>query len=190
MRRSISLIALGAVAGLVLAGCSNSDDGKGVEVFTWWTSDSEEIGLNALVEVLGDKYPDVKFINGSVTGSGGSGKDKLQTRLANNQPPDTFQAHAGAEVMDYIEAGQVQDVSNLYSEFGLDKAFPADLLDLVTKDGKKYSIPSNVHRANILWASAPVLQAVGIDPGNINYPSIDAFIADLDKIKQANPDIV
>jgi len=209
----MTLIAVLAAAGLALAGCGSNDDAGDtpttaaptteaatpdngdqgdatqVEVFTWWTTGSEAQGLDALQTVLATMYPNVEFINGGVTGGGGSGKDKLQTRLAANNPPDSFQAHAGAEMMDYIEALQVEDVSDLYGVFGLDQAFPADLLDLVTKDGKKYSIPSNVHRANILWASVPVLTEAGLDPTNIVYDSFDAFMADLDKIKAASPNV-
>jgi glucose/mannose transport system substrate-binding protein len=205
--RRIKVLAALAIAGLALMGCGGGKDnadtpdsttGGGsdttaasgdVEVFTWWTTGSEALGLEALQKVLADQYPDVKFINGGTAGGGGSAKDVLISRLAANDPPDSFQAHAGAEMQDYIDAGQVEDVSNLYEEFGLTTAFPQDLLDLVTKDGKKYSIPSNVHRANVMWASVPVLKDAGIDPDAITYASYEDFIKDLDKIKASNPDI-
>ncbi|MDR0366051.1 MAG: ABC transporter substrate-binding protein [Bifidobacteriaceae bacterium] len=191
MRRTRYVAAVGAAALLLAAtaACGAKDDGNKAEVFTWWTTGSEALGLEALQGVLKDKHPDIAFINGGTAGGGGSAKDVLASRLAANDPPDSFQAHAGAEMLDYINSGKVQDLSNLYEEFGLTTAFPADLLDLVTKDGKKYSIPSNVHRANVMWASIPVLTEVGIDFNQITYATISDFIADLEKIKAANPDI-
>src|SRR5665647_2365505 len=83
--------------------------------------------LSARVATLADKYPDVEFINGAVAGGAGSAaKDLLQSRLQANDPPDTFQAHAGMELNDYIQAGQVQDISDLYTEFGLTDVFPQE----------------------------------------------------------------
>ncbi|MDR2114642.1 MAG: ABC transporter substrate-binding protein, partial [Bifidobacteriaceae bacterium] len=199
MRNTRVLAAVGAATLILgsLAACGSKDNGGGskksspeVEVFTWWTTGSEAQGLEALQGVLKDKYPDLKFINGGTAGGGGSAKDVLISRMAANDPPDSFQAHAGAEMMDYIESGQVQDVGGLYDEFGLNEAFPADLLDLVTKDGAKYSIPTNVHRANVLWGSVDVIKAAGLDPTAITYQSYDEFMAALDKIKTASPDVV
>ncbi|MDR1185963.1 MAG: ABC transporter substrate-binding protein [Bifidobacteriaceae bacterium] len=212
MRRTRILAAVGAAALIMgaTAACGNSDDTSGAnssgntgnssagtsggeateaEVFTWWTTGSEALGLQALEGVFNTQYPDITFINGGTAGGGGSAKDVLISRLAASDPPDSFQAHAGAEMLDYINSGQVDDLSGLYDEFGLTEAFPQDLLDLVTKDGAKYSIPSNVHRANVMWASAKVLQDTGIDPTKITYASYSDFFADLDKIKAANPDI-
>ncbi|MDR1293371.1 MAG: ABC transporter substrate-binding protein [Bifidobacteriaceae bacterium] len=192
MRRRI-LIALVAAAGLVTAGCSGGndrstqDDGGAsssdtVEVYSWWTSPSEELGLDALQEVFAQEYPEIQFVNGGVAGGGGSTKQLLQARLEAGEPPDSFQVHAGREAQDYIDAGHVTDISDLYNEFGLDGVFPPGLLDMLTQDRHLYTIPSNVHRANVLWASVPALEDAGIDPGAIAYPTVDAFIADLEKI--------
>jgi len=196
--RKMSAVAAGVAAlSLVLAACSSDDDGSKsdstggtgggdaseVEVFTWWASGSEKLGLDALVKVFDEQHPDTKFVNGAVAGGAGSAaKDLLQSRLQAGDPPDTFQAHAGAELSDYIDAGQVEDVSALYDEFGLRDAFPKDLVDRLTVDGKIYSIPSNIHRANVTWANVSVLEDAGVDP-KATYSSLDDWFADLDKVK-------
>ena len=108
----------------------------------------------------------------------------LANDLQANKPPSTFQAHAGAELKDYINAGQVDDVSGLYKEFGLDKAFPQNLIDKLTVDGKIYSIPANVHRANVVWANPAVLKKANLDATKAPA-TVDAWIADLEKLKAA-----
>lgn len=172
-----------------LAACSDDEGdtpsagGNEVEVFTWWASGSEKLGLDALVSVFTTQHPDVKFVNGAVAGGAGSAaKELLQTRLQQKNPPDTFQAHAGAELTDYIKAGQLQDVSNLYDEFKLRDAFPADLVDRLTVDGKIYSIPSNIHRANVVWANPTVLTDAGLDAA-ASYANLTDWMAAMDKIK-------
>ncbi len=191
--RRIAAVAGIAAASLVLAACgggssdgASGDDASGgneVEVFTWWAQGSEKAGLDALVGVFTTQHPDVKFVNGAVAGGAGSAaKDLLQSRLQAGDPPDTFQAHAGKELSDYINAGQLEDVSSLYDEFGLRDVFPKDLLDLLTVDGKIYSIPSNIHRSNVVWANPAVLKDAGIDPTAVPA-DIDAWIADLEKVK-------
>lgn len=194
-RRMTATVATAAVVGLTLAACgsggSGGDDsgdsaGGQVEVFTWWAAGSEKAGLDALVGVFDEQHPDIEFVNGAVAGGAGSAaKDLLQTRLQAQDPPDTFQAHAGAELQDYIDAAQIEDVSDLYDEFGLTDAFPADLVDrLSSEDGAIYSIPSNIHRANVVWANPAVLEENGIDP-EAQYDDLDAWIADLEKLDEA-----
>jgi glucose/mannose transport system substrate-binding protein len=102
--------ALAASALVVLAACGSDSEGGGggdgsasasgeVEVFTWWAEGSEKDGLDALVSVFNEQSPDVKFVNGAVAGGAGSdAKAVLASRLQTNDPPGTFQAHAGAEL--------------------------------------------------------------------------------------------
>ncbi len=191
--RRISAVAALAAAGLVLTACSGGDESgesaedpaAKVEVFTWWAAGSELTGLQALESVFAEQHPETEFINGAVAGGAGSAaKDLLQTRLQAGDPPDTFQAHAGLELQDYIDAGQLEDVSDLYDEFGLNDVFPQDLLDLLTVDGKIYSVPSNIHRSNVVWANPDVLEDAGVDPSAVPA-DIDAWISDLQKVEDS-----
>jgi glucose/mannose transport system substrate-binding protein len=188
-------VATAAVLGLTLAACGGGNTGgegggegggSQVEVFTWWAAGSEKAGLDALVGEFEKQHPDIEFVNGAVAGGAGSAaKDLLQTRLQAQDPPDTFQAHAGMELQDYIDAAQIEDVSDLYDEFGLTDAFPSDLVDrLSSEDGAIYSIPSNIHRANVVWANPTVLEENDIDPA-AEYADLDAWIADLEKLDAA-----
>ncbi|MDT0318465.1 ABC transporter substrate-binding protein [Streptomyces millisiae] len=195
-RRTSTMVAGAAIAALTLGACSGSSNGGGgssggggsndeVEVFTWWAAGSEKAGLDALVGAFEEQHPDIEFVNGAVAGGAGSAaKDLLQSRLQASDPPDTFQAHAGMELLDYINAAQIEDVSALYDEFDLREAFPSDLIDLLTRDGQIYSIPSNVHRANVMWSNSAVLEENGIDP-NPSYASLDEWFEDLDALQDA-----
>ena len=136
-----------------------------VEVFTWWASGSEKLGLDALVKEFGVQHPQVRFVDAAVAGGAGSAAtDLLQSRLQANDPPDTFQVHAGAVLQDYVEAGHIEDIAHLYVQLGLRDAFPPDLVDRLMVDCKIYSIPSNIHLANVVWANPAVLSAAGLDP--------------------------
>lgn len=188
-RRNFLLLSGTGLAATGLAACgssggSGSDGGGGgsdVEVFTWWAQGSEKAGLDALMEQFEKDYPDLTFVNGSVAGGAGSAaKDMLQSRLQAGDPPDTFQAHAGLELADYIDAGQLEDVSSLYEEYGLTEAFPDDLVQLLTVEDEIYSVPSNIHRSNVVWTNTALLEAAGIDPSAVPA-DVDAFIADVEK---------
>ena len=197
-RKYAGLVAGAAAISLILAACGNDTGGDSgnvdtadtagaeeVEVFTWWTSGGEKAGLDGLVGVFNEMYPDIEFVNGAVAGGAGSAaKDMLQSRLQANEPPDTFQAHAGMELADYIAAGQVEDISDLYTEFGLTDAFPQDLIDLLTVDGKIYSVPANIHRSNMVWANPTVLTDAGLDP-EATYATMDEWFTAMDAVQAA-----
>lgn len=195
MRKLIA--AAGALAlGLTMTACSQaSDAGKDggdaagsasqVGVVTWWEQGSEKEGFDALKKVFAEQHPDVELIKQSESGGGGTNaKQKLAADLAAKNPPDTYQAHAGAELSSDIAAGYLEDVSGLYDEFKLRDAFPADLVDLLTVDGKIYSVPSNIHRANVVWANVEVMQKAGLDP-KAPPKDIKGWIADMEKLKAA-----
>ncbi len=180
-------VAVAGVAALLSASACGSSDSTGgtgsknVEVFTWWADGGEKAGLDGLVAQFGKECTGQTFENGAVAGgAGANAKQVLASRLQQKNPPDTFQAHAGAELTDYITAGQVQDLSADYDTWGLKKAFPQGLIDNLTVDGKIYSVPANIHRANVLWSNKKVVADAGItaDPTDLT-----TFLADLDKLK-------
>ncbi|WP_405062865.1 ABC transporter substrate-binding protein [Kribbella sp. NBC_01505] len=182
---------LSAAGLLAVSACGNSGDDSGdtasknVTVFTWWADGGEKAGLDGLVSVFDTNCKDYKFVNSAVAGGAGSNaKQVLANDLQSGKPPSTFQAHAGAELKDYITAGQVDDVSGLYKDFGLDTAFPKNLIDQITVEGKIYSIPANVHRANVVWTNPKTLQKAGIDAAKAPA-TVDAWIADLTKLQAA-----
>ena len=134
MNRRHFILGIGAasVAGAAaLAGCSGGSGTTGgastqasqpkaggaggqVGVFTWWAEGSEKEGLAALEALFREKYPNNSFVNLAVAGGAGSNaKAKLAADLQNNNPPESFQGHAGAELMDYIDAGQIVPVNDI-----------------------------------------------------------------------------
>ncbi|BFU43437.1 ABC transporter substrate-binding protein [Krasilnikovia sp. MM14-A1004] len=183
-RAAMAVVGVAALLTASACGGSDSDGGSGsknVEVFTWWADGGEKAGLDGLVGVFGTACAGQTFQNGAVAGgAGANAKSVLASRLQQNDPPDTFQAHAGAELLDYINAGQIEDISADYDAWGLKQAFPAGLIGNLTVDGKIYSVPANIHRANVVWSNKKVLAGAGItaDPKDMTE-----FLADLDKLK-------
>ena len=179
------LLALTAACGGDSGGSGGGGDTQEVEVFTWWAEGSEKEGLDALVKVFEDQHPDFTFVNGAVAGGAGSdAKNVLASRLQTNDPPATFQAHAGAELTDYIEQGQIEGLSDMYEEKGWNELFPEGLLERLQQDGEIYSVPSNIHRANVVWANPAVLEEAGLDP-EATYDTLDDWIAALEKVDAA-----
>ncbi|MCW2503782.1 MAG: sugar transporter substrate-binding protein [Actinomycetia bacterium] len=186
--KGAAVAAAGLAVSLLVAGCDTSGGAtatggntKEVEVFTWWADGGEKAGLDGLVGQFKTDCAKFEFKNGAVAGgAGANAKQVLASRLQTNDPPSTFQAHAGAELTDYIKAGQVEDLSADYKTWGLDAAFPKGLLDSLTVDGKVYSVPANIHRANVLWSNKKVVAAAGITAAPKNLTEL---FAALDKLK-------
>ena len=180
---SVLALALAACGGGAPAGGDAGGSGGGdVEVFTWWTSGSEAAGLQGLADTFARDCAGNNFVNAAIAGgSGSNSKQVLASRLQQNDPPSTFQLHAGAEATDYIDAGQVEDLTQQYEDWGLTQVFPQGLIDSLTQDGKVYSVPANIHRI-VLWSNTDVLQKAGISTAPENT---DELIANLDKLRAA-----
>jgi len=159
-----------------------------VEVFSWWVGPGEADGLAAMVKIFEAQYPTIKFINAAVTGGAGTNaKAVLQTRLAANDPPDTWQAHAGQEtIANYVAGGKVLPLDDLFTETGLTAVLPATLLPLISQNGHPYSVPVNIHRSNVLWYNPKVLAAAGVTANpKTDFDTLDKFFAVCDTIKAA-----
>jgi glucose/mannose transport system substrate-binding protein len=185
--------ALLAVAAVLLVVPAASYGGKkGVEktsatsqlqVFSWWTGGGEAHGLEKLIAIWNKQHPGTPFKNETVAGGAGSNaKAVLAQRLAAKKPPDSFQGHAGAELLDYIKAGQVEPIDFIYKKYGFAKIMPKGLISQITYKGHIYSVPVNIHRANVLWYNPAVLKKAGITKVPTKWAE---FISALNKAKTA-----
>jgi glucose/mannose transport system substrate-binding protein len=155
-----------------------------VEVFSWWVGPGEADGLAAMVEVFNEMYPDIEFENAAVAGGAGTNaRAVLATRLAANDPPDSWQAHAGQEIIGtYVAANQVEPLDDLFSSLGLNDVLPETLIPLISQDGSPYSVPVNIHRSNVMWYNPSVLEEAGVTAVPTTY---EEFFAACDLITAA-----
>ena len=183
-RKSIlwTMITILVIMSFVLAGCKKAEDNQ-VEVFSWWTGGGEAAGLNAMIAIFQEQYPDTEFINAAVAGGAGTNaKAVLATRLQAGDPPDSWQGHAGQELIGtYVAANQLEPLNDLYEEQGWLDVMPETLIPLISADGNIYSVPVNIHRANVLWYNPAILEA-----NNIAVPtSLAEWITAMDTLKAA-----
>ncbi len=157
-----------------------------VEVFSWWTGGGEAAGLEAMIEVFAEKYPDIEFENAAVAGGAGTNaRAVLATRLQAGDAPDSWQGHAGQELIGtYVAADQLEPVNFLFEENGWLDVMPETLIPLISQDGNIYSVPVNIHRANVLWYNPTVLADNGVDVP----ASLDEWFAAMDALQAAGMD--
>ena len=142
--------------------------GGALEIFSWWAGD-EGPALEALLEVYKKQHPKVKIINGTVTGgSGVNAKAVLKTRMLGGEPPDSFQVHAGQELIGtWVKADRMEDLTPMFQEQGWMDVFPKDLIQLLGTDKGIWSVPVTIHRSNVLWYVPANLKKWGVKaPGN------------------------
>ena len=185
--RRLAILALIGVALLATVGTVAANNLTGqLEIFSWWAGD-EGPALQALIDLYSAEHPGVKVINATVTGgSGVNAKAVLKTRMLGGDAPDSFQVHAGQELIGtWVKADRMEDLTWLFEQEGWMNVFPAGLITLLSTDKGIWSVPVNIHRSNVLWyipanlekwgvqapktwdeflAIAPTLEAKGITP--------------------------
>ncbi|MFZ5824327.1 MAG: ABC transporter substrate-binding protein [Bacillota bacterium] len=139
---------------------------KEVEIFSWWTGAGEAAGLDGLIKLFKEKNPDINVINAAVAGGAGTNaKAVLASRMSGGNPPDTFQVHAGHELLDtWVAAGKMESLNDLYASEGWNEKFPKQLIDMMSKDGQVYSVAVNIHRGNVLWYNKKVFTDNNLTP--------------------------
>jgi len=147
---------------LILAAIAAQADGK-LEIFSWWAGD-EGPALEALIKQYTTLYPTVQVINSTVTGgSGVNARAVLKTRMLGGDPPDSFQVHAGQELIGtWVVAERMENLTSLFTSEGWKTKFPKGLIDLLSAKGGIWSVPVNIHRSNVMWYNPARLKEWGV----------------------------
>ncbi len=180
--KGAKLLVLTVIFSLLLSTLAFAGLSGKLEIFSWWTAGGEAEGLNALFNLYHKLYPNVKIINATVAGGAGTNaKAILKTRMLGGDPPDSFQVHAGHELIDtWVKTGYMEPVTFLYKKEGWEKVMPPGILNIVKYKGDYWSVPVNIHRANVLWYSKPVFEKYNITPPK----TFDEFFAVCEKLKK------
>lgn len=166
LRRPLAALVLAALVGYGWLGVSSAAPSGKLEIFSWWTAGGEAEGLKALFDAYRKQYPAVQIVNATVAGGAGTNaKAVLKTRMLGGDPPDSFQVHAGHELIDtWVRNGYMAPLTDLFKSEGWTKAMPRGLIDILTYKGDVWSVPVNIHRANILWYNKKIFADAHLDP--------------------------
>jgi glucose/mannose transport system substrate-binding protein len=166
LRRGIIVLMLVVAVGVSWLGTSRAAPTGKLEIFSWWTAGGEADALKALFDVYHKHYPAVQIVNATVAGGAGTNaKAVLKTRMLGGDAPDSFQVHAGHELIDtWVRSGYMAPLTDLFKSEGWIKAMPPGLIQILSYKGDIWSVPVNIHRANVLWYNKKVFADAHLTP--------------------------
>ena len=150
--------------------CQDDDTRTPVEVQGWWTTGGEANGFNKIIAMFNEANPDICVYNAAIAGGAGTvAQGRIKAAVLAGLPPDTFQVHMGHELLDTyvnIEPEPVlSPLDDMFATNGWNDQFPADVLSIISDaEGHPYSVPLNIHRANVLWYNKSVFTANNLQP--------------------------
>ena len=181
LRMNLIAAVVAVAVGLGLLGTLQAAPAGKLEIFSWWTAGGEAEALNAVFALYHARYPAVTIVNATVAGGAGTNaKAVLKTRMLGGDPPDSFQVHAGHELIDtWVRNGSMEPLTALFKAEGWTTAMPRGLLDILSYKGDIWSVPVNIHRANVLWYNKKIFADAHLSPP----ATFDEFFKDADALK-------
>lgn len=166
-----------AVSALVIVGAANAAD---LEVTHWWTSAGEAAAVAEFAkafEATGNTWQDA-----AIAGGGGTAIPVIISRIAGGNPMGATVLVHGRQAEELVEAGLMQDLTDLAEEQGWrDIVNPPSLLDACTFEGRIYCVPTNIHSQQWLWLSNAAFEKAGVAVPQ----SWDEFVAAAPKLEKA-----
>ena len=148
------------------------------EVIHWWTSGGE----SAAVRVFADQFNKAggQWVDTAIAG-GANARTAAINRTVGGDPPTAMQFNTGKQFDDLVENNLLADVDALATEQKWKAILPESIIAAVSRNGKFYAVPVNIHGQNWVWYNKAVLDQVGATEPK----SWDEAIVILDKIKAA-----
>jgi glucose/mannose transport system substrate-binding protein len=187
-KRAFTNVALLFAAAALGLGCSSDQAAAGkaksedsLEIFSWWTSAGEAEAFSALLDVYAEAEPNVEVTN-AANDDPTTARETLKARLQSGEPPDSFQAISGVDIMNWVGAGKMDPITELAADNGWGDVFPAAVTDILSKDGELYAVPVNIERDNNLYFNTLVLAEHEIEPPQ----TLDELYAACATLQKAN----
>ncbi len=150
------------------------------EVIHWWTSGGEA----AAVKVLANAFDAAggEWVDNAIAGGGGNNARSVGiNRMVGGNPPAAMQFNYGKQLDEIVANGYVRDISDLAAAGNWKAVMPSLIWDSISRDGKVYGVPVDIHGQTWSWWSIPALEKAGAEVPK----SWDEFFPTLDKLKAA-----
>lgn len=185
------LMGTGAFAGCLGDGGSSGEENTGetgggestgtaefndqsLEVIHPWTGGGGQEAINAVIEGFESQYPD---IDTDFRGVGATANVQLNQlinqRLANRNPPGSFNAWPGAHLRPFVESDQdvLGDITeSVWQHENFEEAFIDEAKELSQFDGRYVTVPIGSHRLNNLFYNIEVVESAGVSPSDVETP--------------------
>lgn len=156
------LAAVGAIGIAAVLASPGQAQQPQVDVMHFWTSGGEALALKAVrdeVERRGAKWTDVPVAGGG----GDKARTALQARIAAGNPP-TAMLILGTTIIDWAKEGLLTDVNAVAAKSAWDKALSPAVQGFTKVEGRWVSVPTNIHRVDMMWASKAAFDRIGATP--------------------------
>jgi len=162
---TMAALALGT-AGCVSGG-GTADDST-VEIIHWWTAGGEKEAIEALLGDFAQQHPNEPVTNTAVMGST-MARATIATRMLLSEPPDTFQANGGWDLLSWVLYNNIDDTSSKMETIDDTAAdqhwadyIPSSVLDTVSYKGHIYAVPLDIHRLNTMFYNVSLFDQSGL----------------------------
>jgi glucose/mannose transport system substrate-binding protein len=166
-----------ALAAILVSTGANAQEMK-AEVIHWWTS----AGESAAVRVFAEQFQKAggTWIDTAIAG-GPAARTAAINRTVGGNPPAAMQFNTGKQFDDLVENNLLADLDQVAKDSKWASILPEDFIKAVTRNGKYFAVPVNIHGQNWVWYSTAALEKAGASPPT-NWD--DIFVT-LDKLKAA-----
>ena len=130
-----------------------------VEVMHFWTSGGEAAALATVRDAV--VAQGVAWVDAPVAGGGGDqAKTVLQARITAGDPPAAMLI-LGQNILDWAGAGLLGNVDAVATAGNWDAVLPQAVQDFTKVDGHYVSVPTNVHRTDMMWVNVAAFEKIG-----------------------------
>lgn len=148
------------------------------EVLHWWTSGGESAALKEIADrykAAGGEWLDTAIATGEAARAAGI------NRIVGGNPPTVMQFNTGRQFEELVTNGFLSTLDKVAEENKWRQILPSAITDAISRDGKFYAAPVNIHGQNWLWYNVAVLKKAGVEPPK----TFQDIIAAAPKLKEA-----
>jgi glucose/mannose transport system substrate-binding protein len=134
-----------------------------LEVFSWFTSGSEQKALTALFGQVTSQHTDIPIANivNAAQADPTNAQTLLAQRMAAGNPPDSFQVVSGSDLQAWVGKQSLEPLTDVEQAQGWGSVIPVEVLQSVSdSSGVLYGVPLDIERDNTIFYNKSIVSSM------------------------------